>query len=224
MWMVVLSGLMLVSAFQLFLDGLTGLRGGPLVRASGEPSAGVDDAAATELLMRILAMALERVDPTLVKAHAASKILVAAVLLYAVAAVASNDRRGRSGALAAAWASIAYHVSSALYSALVVRAGLLATAPQWRSQLLALQRLASDADAGRMEVLGRADTLLLVGPILVSLVGVGFGVVLLAYFGGRRGRSFYGLPPRQPRPASLTGTLTWHPERVPLRRRGQGNL
>jgi hypothetical protein len=196
MWMVVLSGLMMVSAFQLFLDGLTGLRGGLVVRQASTPTAGVDDAAATELLLRILATALERVDPTLIKAHAASKILVAAVLLYAVAAVAANDRRGRSGALIAAWASIAYHVSSALYSALVVRAGLLATAAQWRPQLLALKRTASEADAGRMEVLGRADTLLLVGPIVVSLVGVGFGVVLLTYFGGRRGRSFYGLPPR----------------------------
>jgi hypothetical protein len=28
------------------------------------------------------------------------------------------------------------------------------------------------------------------------LLGVGFSVVLITFFGGRRGRAFYGLPPR----------------------------
>ncbi len=34
-------------------------------------------------------------------------------------------------------------------------------------------------------------------PILTALVGIGGSVLLLIYYGGRRGRTLYGLPPHR---------------------------
>jgi hypothetical protein len=37
-------------------------------------------------------------------------------------------------------------------------------------------------------------------PIVTAILGIFSSLLLITYFGGRRGRALYGLPPRQPPP------------------------
>jgi hypothetical protein len=205
-WVVVLGGVMLLFAFHLFLGGLSGLGGvGRTTAASaGQEGAplvpGVDPALTA--LRQALMEAAARLDGTHLRAHAAAQMALAIVLLFAVSAIATNDRRGRPASLAAAWVGIAYHLGSALFFVFVVRAGLLAS-PGWVDEAVALHG-APDPARLRQELLSSASTLLLLLPLTVSLLGIGFSLIVMRYFGGPRGRAFYGVlaieVPGQPQP------------------------
>jgi hypothetical protein len=203
-WVVVLGGVMLLFAFHLFLGGLSGLSGGPAPALSGgeggPTAAGLDPAVAA--LRQALMEAAARVDGIKLRAHAASQVVLAIVLLFAVAAIATNDRRGRTASLAAAWVGIAYHLGSAAFFVFVVRAGLLA-APGWLDGAVASHG-GPDPVRLRQELLSSTSTLLLLLPITLSLLGIGFSLILMRYFGGPRGRAFYGVlaieMPSQPQP------------------------
>ena len=197
-WMVVLASLMVVVAFNLFLGGLSALADGPARLAgippdsTGAPSA---EAAATRALQRGMALALQRVDPLLIQAYAIAKLFLGVLMLFAVAAIATNDSRGRRGTLVAAWVGIAYHVAGALFFVLFVRGRLLDAASEWVREVQNLQD--STFPGGTPEqVLRWANQAFLIFPVGLALLGIGFSVVLIAYFGGNRGRAFYGLPPR----------------------------
>jgi hypothetical protein len=201
-WVVVLGGVMLLFAFHLFLGGLSGL-GGARAASSQEGAPlvpGVDPALTA--LRHALMEAAARLDGTHLRAHAAAQLALAIVLLFAVAAIATNDRRGRPAALAAAWVGIAYHLGSALFFVFVVRAGLLAS-PGWLDEAVALHG-GPDPVRLRQELLSSASTLLLLLPLTVSALGIGFSLIVMRYFGGPRGRAFYGVlaieVPGQPQP------------------------
>lgn len=197
-WMVVLASLMVVVSFNLFLGGLSALADGP-TRLAGAPVEGGDaasaEAAATRALQRAMILALQRVDPLLTRGFAFAKLVLGALLLFAVAAIATNDRRGRRGTLVAAWAGIAYHVAGALFFILFVRGRLLDAAPEWVREVQHLQDAAIPGGTPE-QVVSWANQVFVVFPVGLALLGVGFSVVLIAYFGGNRGRAFYGLPPR----------------------------
>jgi hypothetical protein len=203
-WVVVLGGVMLLFAFHLFLGGLSGLGGGratALAGTDGGPTVpGVDPAVAA--LRQALMEASSRMDGPQMRAHAAAQVVLAVVLLFAVAAIATNDRRGRPASLAAAWVGIAYHLGSAMFFVFVVRAGLLA-APGWLDAAVAVHGGTEPARL-RQELLSSTSTLLLLLPLTVSALGIGFSLILMRYFGGPRGRAFYGVlaieVPGQPQP------------------------
>jgi hypothetical protein len=117
------------------------------------------------------------------------------VLLFAVAAIATNDARGRAAALAAGAAGIAFHVGNALHFLLLFRNAFLARLEPRVSSLLAARPADVGADGvdGLMALLG---TVSLVLPLVSAAVGIGFSVVVLRLFGGSRGRAFYGVPDR----------------------------
>lgn len=194
-WVVLLGALMLLWAFHLFTGGLTGLEVGaaslsdPLTSTGPQPVAGSE--AAQAALRRALAQAFARVDPGLLRAHAAAKLVLAAVLLFAVAAIAVNDRRGRPAALSAAWTGIVYHLGSAIFFVFVVRAGLMASAPIWIDELEAFHG-GTDPARSRQDLLDSASTMLVLFPLAVAMLGIGFFVIVIRFFGGPRGRSFYG--------------------------------
>jgi hypothetical protein len=197
-WMVVLASLMVVVAFNLFLGGLSALADGP-AKLAGAPVEGGDatsaEAAATRALQRGMAIALQRVDPLLVRGYALAKLVLGALMLFAVAAIATNDRRGRRGTLVAAWAGIAYHVAGALFFILFVRGRLLDAASEWVREVQHLQDAAFPGGSPE-QVVSWANQAFVIFPVGLALLGVGFSVVLIAFFGGNRGRAFYGLPPR----------------------------
>ena len=197
-WMVVLASLMVVVAFNLFLGGLSALADGP-ARLAGVPvegdGAGSAEAAATRALQRGMAIALQRVDPLLIRTYAIAKLVLGALMLFAVAAIATNDRRGRQGTLVAAWVGIAYHVAGALFFILFVRGRLMDAASEWVREVRNLQNTAFSGGTPE-QVLSWANQAFVIFPVGLALLGIGFSVVLIAYFGGNRGRAFYGLPPR----------------------------
>jgi hypothetical protein len=202
-WVVALGAIMLILAFPLFLEGLSGLRFDRPADLSPETAVLTSDEAAKLELRRRLAQAFSQVDGNLLRVYAASKLVLAVVMLFAVAAIAANDRRGRAAALAAGWVGIVYHLGSALFFLIVVRAGLLASVPAWIDQVVTMYG-GPDPGRSREELLGSASTLVLLVPVTASLLGIGFNLILIRFFGGARGRAFYGgvavEVPNQPHP------------------------
>jgi hypothetical protein len=200
-WMVVLASLMVVFAFHLFLGGLGGLTSGGAAELLGAapsqdapPAPGTPEAA-EQALRRGLVTALEAVDPTLLQVYAVAKLVFAALLIFAVAAIATRDRRGRQGTLIAAWVGIAYHVLVAAFFIAVVRTGLLAGSAAWIGEVSAMGTRPGAKALTPNEIRAWADALLVAVPVAVALLGVGFSLTLIAYFGGGRGRAYYGVGP-----------------------------
>jgi hypothetical protein len=200
-WMVVLATVMVVFAFYLFLEGAAGLTRGPAELVP--PPAGVAPAApgtpeaAEQALRRSLVTVLQAVDPTLLRLYAGVKLVFAAALIYAVAAIVTRDRRGRRGALVAAWVGIGYHLLVAAFFIAVVRTGLLEASGAWVDAVVVAMAARPDAQAlTAQEIRAWADALLVVVAVAGGLVGVGFSLILIAFFGGGRGRAYYGVPAR----------------------------
>jgi hypothetical protein len=207
-WVIVLTSLMLLFAAQLFFTALTTLNAlrlrarTPSSSVSSSPPLSVAPPVAAsssfgtpeEQLARELgaaSAALDRAHPDAMRAHALARLALALVLFYAVASVFSYDRRGRKVALLAGWLGILYHVGNALFFIFVIRETFLALAPGWVK--IAMQQSGPMKDLSGRDWEGIAHTLTLVIPIAVAAGGVAFSFVLLAFFGGRRGRSFYGV-------------------------------
>jgi hypothetical protein len=186
-WVVVLALAMMVFGGHLLTSGFTILRGlGPQPAAAGASgdSPTLDD-------VRAVRAAFAQAHPTAVRINAYSKLALALLLLYAVAAVFSSDRRARTAAVVAAWVGIGYHLGDALFLFLVVRKGVVAAAPMlatWAANQTPGKPVPSVA-----QLVSLTDLLI----VVTGVVGVGFSVLLLAYFGGTRGRLFFG-PGRQP--------------------------
>jgi hypothetical protein len=125
-----------------------------------------------------------REHPAAVRANAVTKLVLGALLLFAVAAVFSSDPRARRAAMLAAWVEIAFQLGDGLFLFLISRHDLAAIAPT----LLALSQAAGGqaVSAGALQVIAG---LVMMG---IGLPGIAFAVVLLAYFGGARGRTFFG--------------------------------
>jgi hypothetical protein len=131
--------------------------------------------------------AVAEAHPVAVRVNALSKVLLGLLLLYAVAAVFASDPRARAATLLAGWVGIGYHVGDTLFRFLVVRPGLVELAPLLAS-LVTSQRPAGSRPVSGQDMVSRHD-LVMVG---TGLAGVAFCVLLLAFFGGRRGRGFFG--------------------------------
>jgi uncharacterized membrane protein (DUF4010 family) len=138
------------------------------VPPSGLSASGPASPAVQELAARVASGVAAH--PVAVTANALSKLIFALLLLYAVAAVLSADPRARGATLLAAWAGILHQFGEGLFLFLVVW-------PHSPSDLVSVTAAV---------FLG------------TGLLGVAFSVLLLSFFGGRRGRVVFG-PQRQPR-------------------------
>ncbi len=184
-WVVVLAGLMLVAGAHLFFGALTGLRDAGRTPAAIEALMATPPTSPNETLARQVAaavIAVERAHPDRTRTQAAACMVLAALLLFSVVAIGTGDKRGRITALAAGWVGIGYSVASAALTISIVRGAVLRH----------LASEAATADAAD-QVHRAAQAFLVVAPLLVAAIGVSFSVVLLVYFGGRKGRVFYGL-------------------------------
>ena len=110
--------------------------------------------------------------------------------LYAVAAVLSRDRNGRRLALLTALFGIAYQLGELPLSVAMAKETVAAAGP-----LLAEIMAAGGEGTGRTqaELKAMLDATA-VKAALAAAVGIGWCLLLLVYFGGRRGRELYGLP------------------------------
>jgi hypothetical protein len=107
-------------------------------------------------------------------------------VLYAAAAALSRDRNGRRLALLTAGFGFAFFAASLFLWVRMARETVEAAGP-----------LLTEMAANAAQVGGRASTQLgtavVARPPLLAAFGLGWCVLLLVYFGGRRGRELYGL-------------------------------
>jgi hypothetical protein len=150
-----------------------------------------------EMLLRaqvVLSHALAAHRPVAFALHALARLILGLIYLFAVAALFSGDRRAPKASVLAGWAECIVSLVGAAYLSVVVRKEL----PGLSSTLV--QAVTADATrAGRQapaaELIVDQSRLFLVDlPLLVSGVGIGFGLLLIAYFRSRKVRLFYNQP------------------------------
>ena len=159
-----------------------------------------------------------------IRGRAAASTVLALLMLYSAAAALSRDRYGRRATLLAAWLGIAYQLGG-LPVVIPIAQDYAATSAPILARMIAsdLPALATadagaPADRGRRRrggapaaapeppprpeaVAGFMHTAFLAVPIVTAILGILGSLLLITYFGGRRGRALYGLPPRLPRHA-----------------------
>ncbi len=121
---------------------------------------------------------------------------VALFTLYAVAAILSRDRHGRFLALCTAAVGIAYELGGLPYGVAMARLAAVDGAP-----LLAKVFIESGKQppgTNPVELATRLHAVIVAPPVVAALLGVGWCLIMVVYFGGRRGRTVYGIdvPPR----------------------------
>jgi hypothetical protein len=164
-------------------DRLTGTEPGD---ATGLPAMDLD----LGLKLAAAQSATLRGHRTGVRAEAVVEVALALFGLYATAAVMAGDRHGRRLALLTAGLVIVYLLGCLpLYLALMRdyadnAALLLATA---------LQSAGRGTDLSGPELAQAVRSVMIGQPIMVAIVGVAWSLVLIRFFGGRRGRRLYGL-------------------------------
>jgi hypothetical protein len=195
-WMIFFTVAMLLLGGRMFLGGVNDLHGMVTGKAETLSLDGSLDAQQEALLRGqvVLANALARARPMALALHAAAGLGLGLLYLFAVAAVFSNDPRGRRVAVVAGWAGIAVSVGNALFLIRVVRRMLPGLLPTL------VDAFAQDAArAGRAVPPGEAvaeqvSLFLCDVPLMVTGMGVVFSLLLIAYFAGQRVRLFYNQP------------------------------
>lgn len=203
-WVLVLSSVMLLAGGYSLVAALLKVRD-PLVVLKVANSEGVESDAEHKLNRQLAAAQAEAVRPhrAIVRVEAAFEILLALFTLYATAAVLARDRHGRKLTLTVGALGIAYQLAT-----LPVYLSLMRDYANLAADLLAqvvIQSGGGKTPATVAEVASRLRSAIVGGPIVVAAVSVAGSAVLLAFFGGRRGRVLYGIEaPPAPKPGGLT--------------------
>ena len=190
-WMVVLGVTMLMFGGETLVEGLLKVR---------DPKALVRQVSRSQVRAPLEEEALAKLEPirdaivdrhrVSLKVDAIASIVLGLFVLYAAAAVLSRDRNGRALALISAYLCIAYHLN-----ALVLWVRMAKEAIQAAGPLLAEVTAAMGSQTPGRNAAPLATTIVARPPVL-ALVGIGWCVLLLLYFGGRNGRELYGIPQR----------------------------
>jgi hypothetical protein len=125
------------------------------------------------------------------RVDAVASIVFGLLTLYAVAAVLSRDRHGRLLALLTAVCGIVYQLAELPLNSSIVKETSAAAGPRFAEILgLGSEAFGARSPAEQIAMLEWAIA-------LAAAVEVGWCLLLLIYFGGRRGRELYGLPLRR---------------------------
>ena len=192
-WLTVLTSAMLVYGGITLVSALLMLRE-PRALAVMEIANMARPSESPETVQKLQALSDEIVarHRAAIRAGAVVSLAVALLTLYAVAAILSRDPNGRALAMITAGVGIAYQVGSLPLGVVMAR------------------QAATDGGAVLAQVINESGRqppgftaaelprLLTLPAILAAALGVACCLVLLVYFGGRRGRTLYGL--EQPRP------------------------
>jgi hypothetical protein len=182
---VVLALAMLVFGGWLLISGVRQIRD-PGGQRPIDPRASIQEAQDVQAVNASLARAY-REHPVEVQVNAFSKLVMGLLLLFAVAAVFAGDARARKATMVAAWVGIAYQVGEVLFMLRIFRQGVVEGAP-------ALVSLAArQSAAGKVPTVGAVISAFDVFIVGLGALGILFSVVLLTFFGGRRGRTFFGV-------------------------------
>jgi len=190
-WLVVLSLLMLMHGGLSLIGALTNLRD-PKLLATVSLGNATETAEQVEIKQKLLVITQGILlgHHTEIRVVTFAAIALAMVTLYAVAAILSRDKNGRKLALLTAWLIIAYQLGSLPVFLRIARDHATRSAP-----LLAEIIGSSTSVEERALLVQKITTLTVVEPYVVSAFGIGWALLLMAYFGGRRGRQLYGIEP-----------------------------
>jgi hypothetical protein len=176
-WVVVLTMAMLLFGGRQVFMGLAGLTNNPPAQVLTDemsPEAKARGAAFNGAMAR-----LYQEHAGAVRVEGAAQLVLGALLCFAVAAVFSSDPRARPAAMAAAGIGLVFEVADTLFLSLNLG-----------PMLVPLVRHAAGAEAPSDRVVLLAADLMMV---VYAVPAVGLCAVLLAFFGGRRGRTFFGV-------------------------------
>jgi hypothetical protein len=194
-WLTLLTSSMLVYGGITLVGALLMLREPKAMAVTAiENMARPTESAETMQKLEALSDAIVNRHKAEVRAGALISLGVGLLTLYAVAAILSRDRHGRKLAMIAAGVGIAYQLGS-----LPLGVAMARQAATEGAAILAQVVI----DSGRQPPGFTADqlsNLMVVPAILAGVLGAFCCLVLLYYFGGRRGRALYGLdspPARQ---------------------------
>lgn len=186
-WMIVLAATMLL------YGGMTLVRG---LLVAQDPRAVARQTISNQPRTPEADEVVRKLQPTLngivdrhrvgVRLDAIASIAYGLFTLYAVAAVLSRDRSGRRLALLTALFGIAYQLGELPLEVRIAR-DMVAAAGPLLGEIMATG--AADGGHSPAELMATLD----VATALFAAVGVGWCLLLLRYFGGRRGRELYGL-------------------------------
>jgi len=189
-WMVVLAATMLLYGGLTLVGGLLMVRDPKAVARHAIPN--IARTPAVDEKVRKLEPILDAVADRHrvgIRIDAVASIAFGMFALYAVAAVLSRDRNGRRLALLTALFGIAYQLGELPLSVAMAKETVAVAGP-----LLADIMAAGGEGTGRTqaELKAMLDATA-VKAALAAAVGIGWCLLLLLYFGGRRGRELYGL-------------------------------
>ena len=193
-WATVLAVLMLLAGARLFLGTLTDLRRLATGKSMAEVSLNGLANAEQEVMIRgqvALDEAVDRAHPVAAWIQGVASLALALVLLFAVAAVFSDDPRARQASVWAAWGGLALYGGNGVFVYMVVRRGVADALPILQQVAAQAHARAGDTPPAPADLAQLASTLMVQVPLLSSSLGVLFSVLLFVTFGGRRGRLFY---------------------------------
>lgn len=184
-WMIVLAATMLLFGGGTLVGGLLSVR---------EPQArnairNVPRPPAAEEAVRKLEPILEEVvnrHRAALRVDAVASIAFGLFTLYAVAAILSRDRNGRRLAVLTAVGGIAFQLAELPLKMKIASETVAAGGPL-------LGQIMTAAGDGGSHTEAELITALHAAAGLFAAAGVGWCLLLLVYFGGRRGRELYGV-------------------------------
>jgi len=185
--MIVLAATMLLFGGRDLVSGLLALRDPGAQFSIRNVARGPAAEEAARKLEPIVAGVIDRHRPAL-RAMAIVSIALGAFILYAVAAVLSRDRNGRRLALLTAIFGIAYVLAGPPLTLSVWKEFVVAGGPLLLESLSAAGQAVAQTQAELLAALHMTAA-------LVVVAGLGWCVLVLVYFGGRRGRELYGIRP-----------------------------
>jgi len=192
-WLVVLTCLMLLAGGYSLVAGLLKLRDPTMILMVGG-SETLDSEADVDLNRQLTAARLAAVTPHRgsLRVEASCEIALALFTLYATAAVFARDRRGRALTLGVGILGIGYQLAVLpLYLALTRDYAARGSALLARSIVENVGP--SSADLSPDQITARLHSAIVGGPVVAAAVGIAGSLVLIFFFGGRRGQLLYGI-------------------------------
>jgi hypothetical protein len=185
---------MLLAGGYSLVAGLLKLRDPTMILMVGG-SETLDSEADVDLNRQLTAARLAAVTPHRgsLRAEAGCEVALALFTLYATAAVFARDRRGRALTLGVAVLGIGYQLAVLpLYLALTSDYAARGSALLARS-IVENVGGPSSADLSPDQITARLHSAIVGGPVVAAAVGIAGSLVLIFFFGGRRGQLLYGI-------------------------------
>jgi hypothetical protein len=193
-WVMVLASMMLLAGGYSLISGLLKLRDPGVVLTivmTDETAAASQDEVKLRHELGVLRASTVGPHRTAIRAEAVAEVALALFALYATAAVLSRDRHGRALSLTLGGLVILYRLAALPVYLSVMRdfagrgADLLAAA--------LLQNAKEPQAVKATELAQRLRSAMISEPIVVAVLGIAAALLLVGFFGGRRGRVLYGL-------------------------------